>query len=80
MSREARTFAVLGFASTHDALDAESLLDDMGVDVVPIPAPGALGAHCGIALRVLPSQESRALTYLERAGIAVSGRATIEDV
>jgi len=27
-----RTFAVLGFATTHDALDAEALLEDMGID------------------------------------------------
>lgn len=80
MSREPRTFAVFGFASTHDALDAEALLGDMGVDVVPMPAPASIGAKCGIALRLEPVDESRAAEYLLAAGIQVSTRAQIEDV
>jgi len=78
--RTPREFAVLGFASTHDALDAEALLDDMGLDVVPIPAPKSIGALCGIALRVESEQRQRAIAYLERAGITVVGTASIEDV
>ena len=80
MSRTPRPFVVLGFASTHDALDAESLMADMGIEVVPIPAPKVVGSLCGIALRVDPSDESRAVRYLEGASIVVSGRADIEDV
>jgi hypothetical protein len=78
--REPRIFAVLGFESTHDALDAETLLDDLGIDVVPIPAPKTIGAHCGIALRIEVTDEGRAVGYLEAAGIAVIARARIEDV
>ena len=80
MSREPHTFLVLGFASTHDALDAESLLGDLGIEVVPIPAPAAIGAKCGIALRLAPADEERALDYLGSAGIGVSAQAFIEDV
>lgn len=80
MSRVPRPFVVLGFSSTHDALDAESLMGDMGIEVVPIPAPKVVGSLCGIALRIEPSDESRAVRYLEGARIAVSGRADIEDV
>ncbi len=79
-SRIPRQFAVLGFVSTHDALDAEALLEDMGVEVVPIPAPRSVGALCGIALRIPPEQAERAKRYLERAGIEVAGTASIEDV
>ena len=61
MSRTPRRFAVLGFASTHDALDAEALLLDLGIDVVPIPAPKTLGTLCGIALRLEIADETRAL-------------------
>lgn len=75
-----RTFAVFGFASTHSALDAEALLDDMGIEVVPIPAPPSLSADCGIALRVEMPDSERAATYLERAGIAIAMRGQIEDV
>jgi hypothetical protein len=77
--RKKRPFAVLGFGSTHDALDAERLLDDMGLEVVPIPTPKSIGALCGIALR-LPFEESdRARTYLERAEIHVTAQVCIED-
>lgn len=80
MSPVSREFAVLGFGSTHTALDAEALLDDMGFTVVPIPAPPDLSASCGIALRIEVDDEERALTYLSRAGIVVAVRRRIEDV
>jgi len=73
-------FAALGFGSTHDALDAEQLLGDLGITVVPIPAPKTLGALCGIALRIELADEQRANAYLEAAGIGVTARTSIEDV
>lgn len=79
-TRERRVFEVLGFSSTHEVLDAEALLEDMGVDVVPIPAPAALSAMCGIALRIPPEELERAERYLERAGLKVVNRTQIEDV
>lgn len=79
-AQERRTFSILGFKSTHDALDAEALLDDLGFDVVPIPAPASLTANCGIALRVEFGDAERALNYLERAGIEVPTRGEIDDV
>ncbi len=75
-----REFAVFAFATTHDALDAEALLGDLGFEVVPVPAPPDLSANCGIALRVPPEDGDRAATYLDRAGIEVVRRATILDV
>jgi hypothetical protein len=80
MSRELRPFVVFGFASTHDALEAEARLGETGVDCVPIPTPKAVRAGCGIALRLLPHDESRAAEALEEAGIKVTIRADIEDV
>ena len=74
MSAEPRTFAVFSFASTHEALDAETLLGDLGIDVVPIPAPPAVSPQCGIALRVAFDDEASASEYLLRAGIIVSAR------
>ena len=78
--RAVRTFVVFGFASTHDALDAEALLGDVGIEVVPIPAPSTISARCGIALRLLPADEQRASGYLVNAGIEVGARVEIEDV
>ena len=80
MTREPQPFVVLGFPSTHDALDAESLLGDLGIDVVPIPTPKAIGALCGIALRLAPDDAERATAYLQSAGITISAHATILDV
>jgi len=80
VSREPRPFVVFGFESTHLALDGEALLDDLGIDVVPIPTPASIGALCGIALRVPPQDADRAETYLERAGIRWSAKVAIEDV
>ena len=80
MNREVRLFVALGFASTHDALDAEALLGDLGVEVVPIPAPSTMSARCGIALRLSPADEERAQDYLASAGIEVRARVEIDDV
>jgi hypothetical protein len=80
MTRTERTFRVLGFASTHDALDAEAFLGDVGIEVVPIPTPKTIGAGCGIALRLDPLDETRALEYLSRAGIEVAARTDMKDL
>jgi hypothetical protein len=80
VSREPRAFVVLGFASTHDALDAEAILGDLGVDAVPIPTPRAISAGCGIALRLHPEDGTRALGYLAAAGVAVAMSVEIDDV
>jgi hypothetical protein len=80
VSRVHRAFAVLGFASTHDVLEAEGLLGDMGVDTTPIPTPKAVRVGCGIVLRLLPEDVARALEFLDRAGIDVTLSAEIEDV
>lgn len=73
-------FAVLAFASTHDALASEAVLGDMGIEVVPIPTPRAVSAGCGIALRIPVAQEERALEYLDRAGTHVAKRVRIRDI
>lgn len=80
MSRTPREFAAFGFESTHEALDAEQLLGDLGIDVVPMPAPKTLGSRCGIALRIELGDEDRAASYLDAAGIQVKARGRIEDV
>lgn len=78
--RGTRTFEVLGFGSTHDALDAEALLEDLGFTVTPIPAPPGLSATCGIALRIEMDDSERVHLYLDRAGISVARRGVIEDL
>lgn len=77
--REKQRFIVFGFVSTHLALDAEQLLDDMGIDVVPIPAPTNISALCGIAMRVPAGEAERAIRYLDNAGIDRSAQVEMED-
>jgi hypothetical protein len=79
-ARASRTFAVLGFASTHDALDAETALERGGIDVVPIPAPKSIGSLCGIALRITPDQLEHAAVCLSEAGVSIAATCEIEDV
>lgn len=78
--REPRQFVVYGFATTHDALAAEAAASDAGVPVTPIPAPREVGALCGIALRVEPSDASRAETAFAHEGVVWTARAEILDV
>lgn len=79
-ARLPREFVAYGFGSTHDALSAEALLADMGLDVTPIPAPAELGALCGIAIRLDPSDTNRAEALLEAAGMSWTGKTAVQDV
>jgi len=78
--RELRDFVVLGFASTHDALSAEAIMKDMGVDAVTVPAPKEIGTLCGIALRVSPEHAERARELLVRGGIEPTASVVVQDV
>ena len=80
MSRTPRSFAVFGFSSTHDALAAEDLLQDAGIEAVPIPAPTLLGALCGIALRVPEMASEQARSRMEEGGVEPSGIILMDDV
>lgn len=72
-------FVLYSFASTHEALDAEALLKDMGLDVVPVPAPRTLAGMCGIALRVPPEQAVSADRFLANGGVPPAARTEVED-
>jgi len=78
--RESRLFAVFGFETTHDALAAEDALRDVGLDAVPIPTPRALGATCGIAIRIPVEQAEEARRVLVAAVINLASEAALEDV
>ncbi len=80
MAREPRDFTVFGFGSTHDALAAEALLKDLGVQVVPVPAPKELGALCGIGLRLEPSDVERARRLLTNASMNWTAEVQVRDV
>lgn len=74
-----RRFAVLGFASTHDAIQAERLIRSGTADAVLIPAPGALGSLCGLALRVPVAEQETVAALLAERGITPTGAIEIDD-
>lgn len=78
--RATRTYLAYGFATTHEALEAESALKAAGVDAIPIPSPAALGELCGIAMRVPPDLAVRALEALASCGIEPQAVVEIQDV
>ena len=80
MSREPRPFVVFGFGTTHDALAAEDVLLEAGLDAVPVPAPKVLGAKCGIAIRIPQGQSASAREGLQSASIAVVSEAPLLDI
>jgi hypothetical protein len=80
MARTPRPFVVYGFATTHDALAAETAIKDASLSVTPIPAPRELGSLCGIALRVEPVVTPSVEAALAAAGLRWTARAEIADV
>lgn len=77
---DAHEYVAYAFATTHDVLAAEAVLEDVGVPSVVIPTPEALGAHCGVALRLEPGDTVRAERVLEAAGLGWTGRTAVQDV
>lgn len=72
-------FVIYGFATTHDALSAEKLLEAAGVEYVTIPTPRTLGALCGLALRVRSDDAGGADAAITAGGLAWTGRLDFED-
>ena len=80
MSAEVRRFVVLGFASVHDALSAEAVLEAAGMRVTAIPSPRELGEICGIAMRVEFEDADEAERVLALEGMPPRARAEVFDV
>lgn len=59
---------VLTFARTHDAMLAEQVLMDSGIQPSVMPLPSSIRAGCGLCLRVAPASHVQALNCLESAG------------
>jgi hypothetical protein len=43
---------IVVFNSTHQALEAESLLEERAFDIDIVPLPEGAGADCGMAIRI----------------------------
>lgn len=76
---EHSAFAVFGFDTTHEALQAESVLLAAGEDVVLIPTPRALGTMCGFAVRVPLERQDPALDAMADEGLMPTGLIEMND-
>jgi hypothetical protein len=70
MDPAAQTEVIISFLGSHDAIMAERLLLDSGIDVRVMPMPPALGPACGIALRLAAADLAKARPLL---GVTVAG-------
>ncbi len=60
MMREKRPRTVVSFASTFDAMEAERLCREGGIEGRIIPLPVEITAECGLAWAMPPGLEARA--------------------
>ena len=64
MDHAQQTELIISFSGSHDAIMAERLLLDSGIDVRVMPMPPALGPACGIALRLAAADLAKAKALL----------------
>ncbi|BDE07788.1 hypothetical protein WPS_30640 [Vulcanimicrobium alpinum] len=64
---------VLFFASNADTMIATKALKDHGVSAKMIPKPATVAASANLALSIEGSLESKALTALTAANVALGG-------
>lgn len=64
-----QVFLIVAFASSHDALKAETVCAKQQLSVRLIPIPPEVSAGCGLALRSELGQADRVRDILEREGV-----------
>jgi len=63
---------LLTFPNTHQVMKAESLLNGKGIKTKPMPLPTALGASCGITLRIDEQKVTEGEKILAENKVALS--------
>lgn len=67
--RKRKTFLVITFSETADAMAAERLFERLRIPGRIIPIPSQLSAGCGLSWRTEPEQEAAVRSALDKAGI-----------
>lgn len=62
-------FIIVAFESTHDAIKSETLTGRESIASRLIPIPPEVSAGCGLALRILPEDETRVRAILAGANV-----------
>lgn len=77
MGRRKRLRAVATFASTHDAVEAETLCKEAGIAGRLIPTPVAVRATCGLSWSMDPA-DREAFEGMARGRFAIEGIQELE--
>lgn len=70
---------LLTFPNTHQVMKGESLLQKRGIKTKPMPLPTALGASCGISLRIAEEQLEEGQKILAANDLTLSGVYQIQE-
>jgi len=60
-----KEYGLFTFISTAQALKAERVLKDQGMDHLMIPTPREISTSCGLSIKVLPQNRERCRMLLE---------------
>ncbi len=71
--RQKRTFKILTFASTHDAMAMEQFCRDHEIPGRLIPLPGQIAAGCGLCWRMTPEEYRICMQQLEDPMLSIEG-------
>lgn len=78
MTRQKRPQLVIAFATTAQALAAETLFTDLRLPGRMIPLPPQIAAGCGLAWKAEPDAESALLSALAQAGLSYDACRVLE--
>lgn len=67
----AQVYLIAAFASTHDAMKAETLMTRHEIPARLIPVPPEVSAGCGLALRAQIEDQAKVAAVLAEAGVTV---------
>jgi len=68
-----KSYYLIAFSSTHEAMAAESFFKKNNLNVKLIPLPSIISAGCGFAIKVLPSELARVESSLKQSVLEWSG-------
>lgn len=66
-------FYVVSFNSTHQAIRAEKILEEAGIDIVTMPTPRGITASCGLSIRFDFQKIDEVVKLMNESGVERRG-------
>lgn len=66
-------FYIISFNSTHQAIKAEKILEDEGLDIVAMPTPRGITASCGLSIKFDFNDLDRVVSLMDDSNIERRG-------